>query len=127
MMSFTRSRETKLWYWPILITLLKIGNILFGHQNGTRTTKVGWERKSLALPLGFWSWIMSVSDRIKQPSIYVFCGILSGHLHKVTCRNATYSVQILEKLERNSKSAKNAFVVSIILEGSNLRKRGCWS
>ena len=68
---------------------------------------------------------MSGSDRVKQPSIYIFYRILSGHLHKDICKNATYSVQILEKLDRNDKTAKNAFVATIMFEGRILRKRGC--
>ena len=48
-----------------------------------------------------------------KPVQYGFCCILSDHFHKGVCCNACYSVQILDKLEGNGKTARNTFDASI--------------
>ena len=37
----------------------------------------------------------------QEPSKYVFCWILSGYFHNGVCKNSSYTVQILEKLDGN--------------------------
>ena len=48
-----------------------------------------------------------------QPSKKVFCRVTSYHSRKITCRNLTYSVKILEKLEGKGRVARNALIASV--------------
>ena len=48
-----------------------------------------------------------------QPDNYGFCCILSDHSHNGVCCNASSLVQILEKLEGNSRTARNALDAEI--------------
>lgn len=55
----------------------------------------------------------------KHPEKYGFCHILSDHFHKGVCKDASYSVQILEKLEGNGRTERNALDPSV----TSLRKK----
>ena len=59
---------------------------------------------------------------LNQPSKYGFYCILSDHFHKGFCRNATYLVQILEKLKESGSSARNALEASIIYSREQCEK-----
>ena len=48
-----------------------------------------------------------------QPGKYGFCCILSDHFHKVASCGASYSIQILAKLEGNCKSDRNFLDASL--------------
>ena len=49
---------------------------------------------------------------IKNPSKNGFCRILSEHFNKGHCKNATYNVQILEKLEGTGRTSRGALDAS---------------
>ena len=49
----------------------------------------------------------------KHPDKYGFCHILSDHFNKGVCKDASYSVQILEKLEGNGRTERNALDPSV--------------
>ena len=49
---------------------------------------------------------------IKHPKKHGFCRILSEHFNKGCCKNASYQVQILEKLEGNGRTARGALDAS---------------
>ena len=51
-----------------------------------------------------------------QPDKYVFCRILSNNFHKGVCCNASYSVQVQEKLEGNGRIDRNTLNASITSE-----------
>ena len=51
--------------------------------------------------------------------------VTSDNFDKGIYRNATYSVQILEKLEPNSITARNALCASMTCKKSNAIKHGC--
>ena len=55
----------------------------------------------------------------RNPKKYGYCRILSDHFHKGVCRNASFTVQILEKLEGNGRTKRNAMDASI----TAIRKR----
>ena len=55
----------------------------------------------------------------RNPKKYGFCRVLSNHFHKGICKGASFTVQILEKLEGNGRTSRNAMDASI----TSLRKR----
>ena len=53
---------------------------------------------------------------LNQTGKYGFCRILLDHFHNSVCCNVSYSVEILEKLQRNSRAARNPLDASIKFE-----------
>ena len=55
----------------------------------------------------------------RNPKKYGYCRVLSEHFHKGLCKNASYIVQILEKIEGNGRTPRGAMDASI----TSLRKQ----
>ena len=50
---------------------------------------------------------------IRNPQKYGTCKILSQHFNKGLCKDSTYNVQILEKLEASGRTSRNAVDLSV--------------
>ena len=70
--------------------------------------------------------VQKINERInwhkscfRHPKKYSFCRILSDHFHKGICKNASFTVQIFEKLEGNGRTPRGALDPSM----TSLRKQ----